>query len=217
MVFRFANEILDCKIKYLRPLKPPEKRLIRQWRVARGPMMYSAAEIRTLIDCADPHLKAAILLGINAGFGPGDCFALTPDHIRDNFVDFPRPKTAIQRRCPLWPETLEAITAIAEGERVFGQKSTLRRPRRKWNRHMLGNDFQELCKACSITCRGLYSLRRTFETIAKNAPVNQSCIDRIMGHERPDMSELYSQRTFDKQLLVCTNFVKRWLDGKVTL
>ena len=62
-----------------------------------------------------------------------------------------------------------------------------------------------------------YSLRRTFQTIAKTAPVNQSVIDRIMGHERPDMSEVYNQTVFDGELRKCVNHVHDWLNGKITL
>jgi integrase len=112
----------------------------------------------------------------------------------------------------LWPETKAAINAIMDGEHVLNG--------RVWNRHVLARDFRKLCEACGIYKAGVtvpYSLRRTFETVAKNADVNQSVIDRIMGHERPDMSEIYNQRTFDKQLLRCTDFVHRWLKGSINL
>ena len=64
-----------------------------------------------IIDKADQPLKAMILLGINCGFGNHDCGTL-PQSALDldkGWVDFPRPKTAVERRCPLWPETVKAL------------------------------------------------------------------------------------------------------------
>ncbi len=60
---------------------------------------------------ADQPLKAMILLGINCGFGNHDCGTLPKSavNLKTGWVSFPRPKTAIERRCPLWPETIKAI------------------------------------------------------------------------------------------------------------
>lgn len=212
MVFKFANEILDCNVKYKQALRSPEKKLIRERRVAAGERMFEAAEIRTLIENADPNMLVVTLLGINCGFGPTDMVELTTDRIRDGFIDYPRPKTGVQRRCPLWPETQAAITAVASKTHVLNGKV--------WNRHVMARDFRKLCKKCGVYQQGrteLYSLRRTFETVAKNAAVNQSVIDRIMGHERPVTSEVYVQRTFDRQLIRCTEFVRDWIFGRVIL
>lgn len=212
MVFHFANEILDYNVKYRAALKSPEKRLIREARAAVGERLFTAVEIRKLIRNADPHLKAIIYLGINCGFGPLDSIGLSPSKIENGFHNYARSKTGIQRRCPLWPETQMAIAKIAAGSHVLNG--------RKWSRHIVAREFKSLCKKCGIYRKGItvpYTLRRTFETVAKNADVNQSVIDRIMGHERPDMSEVYNQKTFDKQLVKCTDFVRAWLGGTVTL
>lgn len=217
MVFRFANEILDCYVKYREALKSPEKRLFRERRTTTGEKMFSAAEIRALLAEADPSLKVIIYLGINCGFGPNDCITLPANKIVGGFHSYARPKTGVSRRCPLWDETQNAI------DRIVGDTLVLHG--RVWNRHVIAREFRKLCKACGGGAEGIYrkgitspySLRRTFETVAKNADVNQSVIDRIMGHERPDMSEVYNQRTFDKQLNRCTDFVHSWLLGEITL
>jgi integrase len=213
MVFLFANEILDCNVKYRKALKSPEKSLIRERREAAGERWFSdPAEIRALLAKADDHLKAIIYLGVNCGFGPHDCIKLPASKIVDGFHTYARPKTHVARRCPLWSETQAAIQAVASGEHVLNG--------RVWNRHVIAHQFKTLCETCGIYKAGIttpYSLRRTFETVAKNADVNQSVIDRIMGHERPDMSEVYNQKTFDKQLIRCTDFVRGWLLGTITL
>jgi integrase len=55
--------------------------------------------------------KAMILLGINCGFGNADCgkLPLSAIDFKAGWVNFPRPKTAVERRCPLWPETITAL------------------------------------------------------------------------------------------------------------
>src|SRR5205823_5466725 len=54
-----------------------------------------------------------ILLGVNCGFGNTDCAGLTFTglDLDGGWVNYPRPKTGIARRCPLWPETVAAIRA----------------------------------------------------------------------------------------------------------
>jgi hypothetical protein len=48
-----------------------------------------------------------ILLGINGGMGNSDCanLPLRAVDLDAGMIDFPRPKTGIARRCPLWPDT----------------------------------------------------------------------------------------------------------------
>jgi integrase len=210
IVCKFSNDEFGTNIRYQKPLAAPPRKLLRQRRAEIGERLFTAKQLRDLIAKADPHMKAVIYLGINAAYGPADCIGLTTDRIVDGFATYVRSKTGVQRRCPLWPETQTAVAAIADGEHVFNG--------RVWNRHIIAHQFKTLCEAVGIYKAGVttpYTCRRTFETVAKNAEVNQSVIDRIVGHERPDMSEVYNQRVFDKQLLRCTDFVKRWLDGKV--
>jgi integrase len=210
MVFLYANEVMGCSVRYRRPLRPPEQKLIRQQRAKVGEQMFTAAQIRKLVTLADPQLKAMIYLGINCGFGPTDCINLPSDKVGGGWHIYGRPKTGVARRCPLWPETQAALVAIITGPVVFNG--------RVWNRHVIAREFRKLCEAGKFYKKDVttfYSLRRTFETIAKNSGVNQSVIDKIMGHERPDMSEVYNQKVFDQQLRKCTDFVRRWLSGSV--
>jgi integrase len=45
------------------------------------------------------------------GFGNADCatLPLSAVDLQAGVIDFPRPKTGIPRRCPLWPETMAAL------------------------------------------------------------------------------------------------------------
>ena len=72
--------------------------------------MFQAEEMRKILDSATQPLKAMILLGINCGFGATDIsnLPLSAIDFKGGWVDFPRPKTEIAARCPLWPETVKA-------------------------------------------------------------------------------------------------------------
>jgi integrase len=75
--------------------------------------MFEAAELRSILKAAGVQLRAMILLGINCGFGNSDVgkLALGALDLESGWVNFPRPKTAIARRCSLWPETVKALRA----------------------------------------------------------------------------------------------------------
>src|SRR5205823_3745962 len=104
--------------------RAPSKKVLRLHRVRQGPKLFTAAEVRALANGAlvvgaegpelvqaGPALRAMILLGINCGLGNADCGRLTVQalDLERGWLDFPRPKTGLPRRCPLWPETVEAI------------------------------------------------------------------------------------------------------------
>jgi len=98
-------------VRYGPTFKPPSKNVLRKARQAGGAKMFEAAEIRAMLADAVPQMKAMVLLGINCGFGNSDIAGL-PHAALDlerGWVDYPRPKTAVPRRCPLWPETISAI------------------------------------------------------------------------------------------------------------
>jgi integrase len=78
---------------------------------ATKPLMFTPDEIRTMVNAATAPLRAMILLGINCGFGNTDVGTLpiAAVDLDAGFIAFPRTKTGISRRCPLWPETIDAI------------------------------------------------------------------------------------------------------------
>ena len=71
-------------------------------------------EIETILRAAGPTLRAMSLLGINAGLGNQDVALLRRKNLdlKTGWLDFPRPKTGVQRRCPLWPETVALLKAL---------------------------------------------------------------------------------------------------------
>lgn len=210
MIFRLANEDLGQSIRYREALKPPSAKLLRKVRNARGERLFTAKQVRTLIDRADPKMRAMIYLGINCAFGPDDCsrFPTAAVDLDTGWHTFPRPKTEVARRCPLWPETVEALRKVAQSPLVFGNG---------WNRHKVNRRWKKVAEG--TTKLGFYTLKNTFETISTDAPVNQAVIDRIAGHapKSNDMGAIYRQRVFDKSLRRCTDYVRDWLLGTILL
>jgi integrase len=114
-VFKYAYDVglIDRPVRFGPMFTKPSRKTMRQARHARGPRMFEAHEIRAMVDAAGPQLKAMILLGVNAGFGNSDVASLPLKalNLGTGWVDHPRPKTAVPRRVPLWPETLHALSA----------------------------------------------------------------------------------------------------------
>lgn len=54
-----------------------------------------------------------MLLAVNCGFGNSDCgtLPLSAIDLKGCWINCHRPKTGVNRRCPLWPETVTAIKA----------------------------------------------------------------------------------------------------------
>ncbi|MGE3806311.1 MAG: hypothetical protein AB7K24_16705, partial [Gemmataceae bacterium] len=50
----------------------PAKHIIRQAKAEKGPRLFEAAELRTLLEIAGQPMKTMLLLGINCGFGNAD-------------------------------------------------------------------------------------------------------------------------------------------------
>jgi integrase len=117
-IFRYAYEaeLIDRPVRFGPDFKRPSKRDFRADRARKGPMLCTAEEVRRMLDAAGPQLKAMLLLGINCGFGNSDCgnLPLSALDLERGWVDYPRPKTGIPRRCPLWPETVQALRGSLE-------------------------------------------------------------------------------------------------------
>ncbi len=109
--FLFDEGLIDRPVRFGQAFDPPSKRAFRVARAARGPRMFEAEELRRIVDAADQPLKAMILLGANCAFGQSDLARLpkTAIDLKAGWVNYHRHKTGIGRRCPLWPETVDAI------------------------------------------------------------------------------------------------------------
>ena len=226
VVFKFAwdNGLINRPVRYGQRFKRPSRKVVRIDRAKKGPKLFTASEIRRLLAAAGPSMRAMILLGINGGFGNADCghLPLSAVNLEAKMIDFPRPKTGIPRRCPLWAETVQAI-----------RESLANRPEPKKEEHAillfitkyglpwakdtadqtLAKEFGKLLRALQINGRtglGFYTLRHTFRTVADESK-DQPAVDFIMGHEIPHMSAVYRETISDARLKAVTDYVHNWL------
>jgi integrase len=219
--FAFDAQLIDTPIRYGPSFKKPSRRVIRQYRQGKGKRLFSADQIRDLIDIAPTQIRAMILLGVNCGLGNRDIGLLEKRHIVDGWLDYPRPKTTVERRCPLWPETIVALRLVEKERNGHGPDHLIfaTRHARPWSTDSkadpIAREFGKLLKVLDIYRPGLsfYALRHTFETIAGEAK-DQVAVDAIMGHERSDMASVYREAISDERLEAVADHVRSWLFGE---
>jgi integrase len=220
--------------------KKPSAKVLRTNRASKSKRLFSADEIRSMVETANPVMKAMVLLGINAAFGNSDCSDLSQSSLdlKGGWVDYPRNKTGIERRCKLWPETVAALReAIAlrpeprskdDADCVF---LTSRRNRFVRTTEVYTTDEQgrKVLKAANITDEvgpafgrllttlemkkdgiNFYSLRHTFRTVA-DASKDFPAVRLVMGHVDSSIDAVYRESIEDERLVAVANFVRNWL------
>ena len=228
-VFKFAYDsgLIDSPVRFGPSFRKPNRKTLRKARNAVGARMFEAEELRQLLATAEPPLSAMILLGINGGLGQADVAGLPISAINFNsaMLDYPRQKTAIPRRIPLWPETLAALREALESrprpkleadrELVFITKYGFRWVRtneKGTSIDSVGWEFRKLLIRLGLKRPRIsfYALRHTFETIGGDSK-DQVAVDHIMGHARDDMASLYRERIADERLRAVVDHVRNWL------
>lgn len=230
VMFKFADDedLITRRIKFGTTFKKPEKKVLRALR-QKHRRTFDATELRTIIKAAPQPLKAMIYLGINCGYGNSDCGNLTMNalDLDGGWVSFPRPKTAIERRCPLWDETIAAIReAIAErpepkssehANLVFITRFGF--PWAKLNQDgPISKEFTKLTKRLGLHAPGLgfYALRRGMETIGGGCK-DQVAVDYVMGHADETMAAVYRDGIDDSRLQAVVGTVHAWLFPRPTV
>jgi integrase len=250
-VFKYGYEsgLIEKPIRYGPQFKKPSAGVLRRHRAKNGERMLEADELRRLLialagksvqtgrtdDTGKPEtvkskpnstLRSMVLLGVNCGMGNHDC-ALLPQSALDldgGWLNFPRPKTGIPRRCPLWPETVQALrAAIAERPKPRTEEAAslvfVTTRGRPWLSRGIANPVsvavRDLMKTLGLHREGIgfYTLRHVFRTIA-DAARDPVAIDLIMGHSDPSMGGHYRERIDDSRLRDVAEHVRQWLFGK---
>ena len=238
-LFPHATGLMDKPIRFEPGFKKPSRKTLRQARQAGGKRMFEADELRQLINAAGQPLRTMILLGINCAFGQSDISSLTITAIDldAGWIAHPRPKTAVERRCPLWPETVEALREVV-GERkmrLTDKNRKVKGPRNdededilfitkygiRWSRtnKREGTPIDAIAQQFGKRLRDLglkrpriqfYAIRHTFKTIAGGSK-DQVAVNAVMGHVDSSMAGLYRERISDERLQAVVGTVHAWL------
>jgi integrase len=216
-----ADGLLDHLPRFGDAFKPPTQSALERERESRGEKVVTAEEARAVLSTAGPRLKAMVLLGLNCGYGNTDCIKLVASKLdlRHGWATFARTKNAIKRRCPLWPETIEALRVVLAArkpndpeyrDRVFITK--FGKPYRPANlSRELGNALE---RAKLERDRGdFYDLRRTCASIGVQVK-DDDAVRTILGHKRPstDMLGVYNRlQVSDDRLRSVTDHIHDWL------
>jgi integrase len=227
-IFNYAadNGLIERTVIFGQGFARPSKKTLRLHRAAQGPKLFTREEIHSLLGAANTALKAMILLGVNAGYGNADVgtLPLSVVDLERGWVTYYRPKTGINRRCPLWPETIQAIRE-ALADRPEPKKAEhaglvfITKYGGSWGKETsdspVAKETAKLLKSLHINGRkglGFYTLRHVFRTIADEAK-DQVAVDHMMGHAREDMASTYRERIDDGRLKAIADHVRKWLFG----
>jgi integrase len=214
------NRYLDREPHYGSEFTKPAKSAIRRARANSGKKWFSADELQKLLTTDHLVLRAMILLGINCAYGNGDCSQLQFDWVdlEKGWIQYARPKTGVDRRAKLWPETIKAIQTWQEKRPAINNKLIfVTRQGNAWSDPnscdcAIAKAFQRISrdKEVWIAGRGFYGLRRTFETIAGRSK-DQVAVDHIMGHVDQSMAGIYRQEIDDFRLIAVSELVRSWV------
>jgi integrase len=220
-MFKWAAEagVIAHPPKFGPDFKVANRKALRLHKAQQGKKLLTAAEIRALIKAADPQLKAILYLCINGGLGNSDIARLKVSDVNGDWLNFPRGKTGIDRRIPLWKETVNAVAEIATGrnpeELLFRTKTgrALIKVQAGGTRSdRTGQMFRDCAKAAGVNHPrlGLYWLRHTFQTIGDGAR-DAVATSSIMGHVDATMAGNYRQTIEDERLVAVVDHVRNWL------
>ncbi|REJ87986.1 MAG: hypothetical protein DWQ34_23490 [Planctomycetota bacterium] len=258
VVFKYAHDqrLIERPVNFGQSFNRPSAKMLRQSRNESGAKLFERDELVAILKLLegkpvsvdgeekpvrvkeDPALRAMVLLGLNCGFGNTDVASLPQSAVDFDagWVEFPRPKTAIQRRIPLWPETVAALRAAiavrpapkddADSDLCFitlqGHRYVKTKPKRGSDSpqtfvttNTIAARFSTVLKKLHINGRhrlNFYTLRHTFETIAGESR-DQVAVNAIMGHVDNSMAAVYRERISDERLRAVVETVRGWLWG----
>ncbi len=263
-IFAFNHELIDKPVTYGASFDKPSAKSIRRSRNEGGGKIFTREEALKILDYLegkhvavpgeskkvaakpDPVMHAMVLLGLNCGFGNTDCASLPQKAVdlEGGWIDFPRPKTEIPRRIPLWPETTAALEEAIK-IRPRARNATdgrlcflTAKQRHPWVRvkqkvatreEANGNpqpsyvpidgispQFKKVLNRLKINGRrGLgFYCFRHCFETHAGESRDQIAIDAVMGHVDPSMGASYRHGVSDDRLRAVVGAVHDWLFGK---
>lgn len=211
----FESGTLNSPLPYRQSFKIPSSRLMRKSKATKQ-MTFQPAEILKLVEHATGYLKPCILLAVNCGLGNTDCCELKWSQIDANgFLDFSRPKTGVERRAKLWPQTIALLDQWKAQSSEFAGEFVCCSPKRKQlgiTNTPIAHEFDDLAELAKVkrNGRGFYALRHTYRTVADEVP-DQPAIMLTMGHADGSINGVYRQRIGNERLVAISEHVRKWL------
>ena len=237
----FDEEHIPALPRYGQSFSKPDKKTLRLARASNGARMFERADLWAMlygstvegkpVSGAAQPLRSMILIALNAGHGNSDIgrLPLSSVNLKTGWLDFRRPKTGIDRRVPLWDETIESLREWLDVRPAGKDAATdalvfVTARGGSWFKvkddNPISKETAKLLKRLGLQQRGLnfYSLRRTFRTIASETR-DEAAADAIMGHspKSDDMASVYRQRVDDDRLLAVARHVHDWLFPRPTV
>lgn len=214
--FAFKNDLIERPVRMGLSFDKPTRKSIKREKQTKAAKVFTVDELRTLYWAASKQLRAFMLLGLNAGLGNADVGQLEAKHIDGNWLRYPRPKTTVDRTCPLWSETLKAITESKQTKDPDSPLLFLTKYGKSWHKEIsdspITKEFSKLCKENGLhhSGRGFYALRHTFRTVADGCR-DQKAINHIMGHSDESMAATYTEWIAPERLQAVVDFVHAWI------
>jgi integrase len=240
-VFNWANQegLIAAVPKYGTEFRAAPVRAVRLAKSQRGALLFTSAELCSLIAAADPQLRAMIYLGANCALLPVDIARLEFEEIDAGYqwLRQARRKTGVDRLAALWPETAEALRAAIQGRpkaagpeyrglvfltetglpvvRSVTPAKAVHDPKAALNANNISRptrDFKELQQACGLyrSGRGFNALRHGFLTIAE-AGRDFPAVAKVMGHSVPGVSSHYREHIGEDRIKAVCELVHAWL------
>lgn len=222
IVFRHAEQdhLIEGRIKWGTQFKVVDRKTIRRDRQdqqkTHGARLFTQQQIFDLLGKANVQFRAMILLGLNCGLGNTDISEIMTSHVAGEWLKYPRQKTTVDRMAWLWPETREAVAAVA-GDR--DGKIFCRRTGSDWVKVSekcvddgVAKEFAKLMRAVKHNRPGLsfYTLRHTFQTIADRSK-DPVAVSVVMGHVDESMAGRYREEMENSRIRAVCEVVRRWL------
>lgn len=237
VIFNYAHEnrLIEKPVSYGSNFDRPSAKALRKSKNEGGAKLYTRDEVLGILDQADPVMKAMCMLGLNCGFGNSDVASLPEKAIdfENGWIEFPRPKTEIHRKIPLWKETIEALQEAidvkpkaknSEDDKLcfLTQKQGL-----PWVRvsgksdgsgHLVAIDavsgeFRKILDRLKINGRrglGFYCFRHVFATIGGESR-DPDAVKSLMGHSDNSMTANYTHHISDERLQAVVDVVHAWI------
>jgi len=250
-VFKYACDagLIESPVRFGPGFARPSQKTIRFHRRKKqqehGRRMFAADDLRIILDAlagkpvqvagADEPislrpstvLHAMVLLGVNCGLGQSDLSNLPQSAVdlTTGWLDYPRPKTGVERRAPLWPETVDALRAAIAvrpepRDPVDNKLCFVTTRGARWVKmtpkgtpdDAVAKEFAKVLNALKLKRPGLnfYGLRHTFQTVAEDSR-DLPAVASIMGHVDSSMAGLHREGINDDRLRAVVAVVHRWL------